>query len=213
VTSVGDSFAWPFRDPAWASKFLLQGLILIIPIVGMIAMLGWMMLSLDNLRAGRRELAPAGFHLGRGLALFGVEIVWLTVLYVPFAILFGLGVAAGQQSAALGALLFALANLLEALLSLLLAFLFPAIVQLTYEAGFSGGLNPGSVWRLAAANPANTVLAALVIVAAGVIGGLGVVLFGVGVVFTTAYAGAVIAGAVAWYGSVQRPVTSPTSGL
>lgn len=211
MIGLGDSFSWPFRDPAWPGKILLQGLILIIPIVGWIAMLGWMMLSLDNLRAGRQELAPAGFHLRRGIALFGVEIIWYLALYVPFGVLFGLGVAAGRQSAALAGLFFGLANLVEALLSLLLAFLFPAVVLLTYEGGFSGGLNAGSVWRLATANATNTVLAALVMVAAGLISGLGLILCGVGVLFTSAYAGAVIVGAVAWYGSVQRAGASLTS--
>ena len=33
-TSLGDSFAWPFRDPEWFNKIVLMGLIGIIPIVG-----------------------------------------------------------------------------------------------------------------------------------------------------------------------------------
>ena len=35
MTSVGDGFAWAFRDPAWPGKLLVQGLILIIPIVAL----------------------------------------------------------------------------------------------------------------------------------------------------------------------------------
>src|SRR2546425_85309 len=67
MTSVGDSFAWPFQDPGWFGKMIIQGLIGIIPIVGWIAMVGWFLLILDNYRAGRRELPPAGFHLERGI--------------------------------------------------------------------------------------------------------------------------------------------------
>jgi len=40
VTSVADSFAWPFQDPGWFGKIVLQGLIAIIPIVGWIALAG-----------------------------------------------------------------------------------------------------------------------------------------------------------------------------
>src|SRR5438270_832929 len=69
MTSVGDSFAWPFQDPGWFGKMIVQGLITIIPIVGWIATAGWLIMTIDNYRAGPRELPPAGFHLGRGVAL------------------------------------------------------------------------------------------------------------------------------------------------
>src|SRR2546427_10433172 len=70
MTSVGDSFAWPFQDPGWFGKMIIQGLIGIIPIVGWIAMGGWFLVILDNYRAGRRELPPGGFLLERGIGLF-----------------------------------------------------------------------------------------------------------------------------------------------
>jgi hypothetical protein len=40
MNSVGDAFAFAFRDPQWLSKMVVQALILIIPIVGWIAMAG-----------------------------------------------------------------------------------------------------------------------------------------------------------------------------
>src|SRR2546429_5043574 len=76
MTSVGDSFAWPFQDPGWFGKMVLQGLISIIPIVGWIALVGWFMMTIDNYRAGRRELPPAGFHPERGVGLFVVLLVY-----------------------------------------------------------------------------------------------------------------------------------------
>ena len=87
MNSVADAFGLPFRDPAWLGKVAVQGLIFIIPIIGQIAGLGWLMITFDNFRAERYELAPAGFHLGRGISLFGVYFIYGLVLEVP-AIIF-----------------------------------------------------------------------------------------------------------------------------
>jgi len=90
MDSAGDAFAFPFRSPNWLGTIVLQGLILIIPIIGQIALLGWLMVTVDNLRAGRQELAPAGFHLGRGIALFGVELIYGIALFIIPGILEGI---------------------------------------------------------------------------------------------------------------------------
>jgi hypothetical protein len=57
MNSVGDSFAWAFRDPQWPGKMIVQGLIAIIPIVGWIAMTGWLMLAFET-----RATAATSFH-------------------------------------------------------------------------------------------------------------------------------------------------------
>src|SRR5690349_22088333 len=78
---AAEAFAWPFRDPDWAGKVLLMGLILVIPFVGPINGLGWMLAALDRLRSGEERLPPANFdHLGRGFRLFVVLLVYYGVL-------------------------------------------------------------------------------------------------------------------------------------
>src|SRR6266851_6645389 len=91
VNSAGDAFVFPFHDPQWVGKIVVQALILIIPIVGLIALAGWMLMTLDNLRAGRQELAPAGFHLNRGISLFGVWFLYALILSIPSDVLNGIG--------------------------------------------------------------------------------------------------------------------------
>jgi hypothetical protein len=209
MNSVGDAFAFPFRSPNWLGTVVLQGLIGIIPIIGQIALLGWLMITLDNLRAGRQELAPAGFHLGRGIALFGVEVIYGIALFVIPGVLQGVGSAVVSQSAGVGALLISIAVLLEVVASLLLAFLTPVLIMRTSEYGFGGAMDVGEVWRDATADVGQTIIAALLIWVAGLIGGLGLILCGIGVFLTAAYAHAVTAGVVAWYERTQR-VTSPT---
>src|SRR5215469_8656937 len=129
MNSAGDAFAFPFRSPDWLGTMVLQALILIIPIVGQIAVLGWMLVTIDNLRAGRQELAPAGFHLGRGIALFGVQLIYGIGIFIVPGILQVIGtVMLGQNNGAGGALL-ALAIVLELVASLLLVFLSPVLIM------------------------------------------------------------------------------------
>src|SRR5437867_8056098 len=76
-TSLGDSFAWPFRDPEWFNKIVLMGLIGLIPVVGWLQLLGWMLASLDNLRHGWQVLPPAAFRYAtRGINLSAASLIW-----------------------------------------------------------------------------------------------------------------------------------------
>jgi hypothetical protein len=64
---ITEAFVWPTRDPEWIVKLLIIALISVIPIVGWINGIGWMLASLDRLRAGDERLAPANLtYLPRG---------------------------------------------------------------------------------------------------------------------------------------------------
>lgn len=201
MTSVGDSFSWPFQDQNWPSKILIQGLIAIIPIVGTIALLGWLLMTVDNYRAGRRELAPAGFHLERGFALWLVLIVYAFVLGLPGGIVNGVGATSENGNA-----LAPLAGLLYLAAYLLGLFLAPAILLNTYRAGFSGGFDVAGIWQLATTHPNPTLLAAVLILVANVIAPLGFALCCVGLIFTVPYAAAIQAGILTWY---ERELAGP----
>src|ERR1700704_6541132 len=101
---ITDAFTWPFRDPDWISKILVIALILLIPIVGSINGLGWMLASLDRLRAGEETLAPANLrYLGRGIRLFAVELIYALGITVIAVVIFlpaiALSVNQGQGTA------------------------------------------------------------------------------------------------------------------
>ena len=205
MNSVGDSFTWAFRDPTWPGKVLLQGLIVIIPVVGWIAMTGWLMLAFENARAGKNELPPAGFHLGRGIGIFLIFFIYGFVLNIPASILYVAGsIAAGHSNTAanVGSPLVALALLWNFAASLFLRFLIPSLIVNTYHGGFAGGFDLPKVWRLATFNVSNSVIAGLIIFVASVIGGLGFVCC-IGIIFTIPYENTINAGAAAWFERVQ----------
>jgi hypothetical protein len=212
VNSVGDAFGFAFRDPKWVEKILIQGLILIIPIVGLIATAGWMLMTLDNIRAGRQEIAPAGFHLSRGIGLFGAWFIYSFVLSLPGDVLSGIGSATSANHNYSGSSVSALGSLLGLAAQLLLYFLLPSIIVMTDRHGFSGGMDVDGVWRLATSNMNNSMMAGLIMFVAGIISVVGIVACCVGVFFTGAYAAIVMTGAASWFERQQSmPAAAPPS--
>ena len=193
-----EAFTWPFRDPEWPKKLLISALILVIPIVGAINGLGWMLASLDRVRAGDEQLAPANLsYLGRGIRLFAVELIYaigITVIaLLIFLPAFALAVHQGQGSA--NPVLIAAAVLLNligfsviTLLSLGLTFAMPAIVLATDSGGIAGGIRVGAVIRRARVNLSHTLIAGLMLIAASFVGSLGAAVCFIGVFVTSAYA-------------------------
>ena len=214
MNSVGDSFAWAFRDPAWPGKVLLQGLIVFIPILGWIAMNGWLMMAFENARAGKNELPPAGFHLARGIGIWVVLIVYGFVLGIPGGVLIGAGsIAAGNGHNAFnaGSPLIALGYLVAFVGSLAFRCLIPSLIVHTYHGGITGGFDVDKVWRLATVNVSNSVIAGLIIFVASIIGGFGVACC-IGAIFTIPYENTINAGAAAWFEKVQgAPALPPTA--
>ena len=208
---IGDAFAWPFRDPEWVSKIVIMGLILLIPVVGAITALGWMLAALDRLRAGEERLPPANFdHLGRGFRLFVVFFVYYLVLIAIAAAIYLPAVAIftqqGQDESSANPFLVSLALALSllafgftTLASLVMTFLTPPIVLATDRGGIGAGLRLLEVLKSARGSLTNTLIAGLMLIAASLIAQLGSVACFVGVVFTAAYAFAIQAWIVRSY--------------
>ena len=205
MNDYSDSIGWPTKDPQWISKIVVQSLIYIIPIVGWIALLGWMLAALDNLRSGRTELPGAGFaHLGRGVTLFLVFLVYGIVIAVACLVLVFLGfvlVAAGSNNnvgalGAIGGLLIVLGYGIAILAGIAFYFLMAPILVATERGGFGAGINFPQVLAMARSNPSSTLFAGLFILVGHLIGSVGSILCGVGIFLTIAYGYAVMAGAV-----------------
>ncbi len=207
VQSLGDSFGWPFRDPAWVGKLLIMGLIFLIPIVGWINLLGWTLDCVSRLRAGSRELPPAGFqYLGRGFQLGVVLLVYgIAAAIIPLALVAGALAATAafgspdtSPGGGLAALLLTIGYLLAIAASLAIYAIYPIILIETERGGIGGGLNFGNVLARFRGDSSSSLLAGLVTLAGLSIGGLGAFLCLIGIVLTAAYGYAVVAGAAAW---------------
>jgi len=207
VNSVGDAFGFPFRDPAWVGKIAVQGLILIIPIAGLIATAGWMLMTFDNLRAGRQELAPAGFHFSRGIGLFGAWLIYAVVLAIPGGVVSGIGAGMNANQEFTGGPFTGLGSLLSFAGQLFMYFLLPSIIVMVYHHGFSGGMDVQGVWRLATGNLNNGIIAGLMMFVAGIVAALGLIACCIGVFFTAAYASSVMVGVASWF---ERAQATPT---
>ena len=214
---ITDAFAWPFRDPDGLSKVAIIGLILLIPIVGTINGLGWMLAALDRLRAGEEKLPPANFdYLGRGVGLFVVNLVYVLALIAVGGVLYGLAVVilATQGHDSPNAFLVALALALLFMTfgvvtigSLALTFATPAITLAVSRGGIAAGLRLDEIVHMSIRSPLNTLIAGLMLIAVGFIEGLGVVVCCVGIVFTVAYALA----AQAWIVRSFEVASAPTA--
>src|SRR4029077_17005304 len=155
------------------------------PLLRWINGLGCMLGSLDRLRAGEERLADGYFdHIGRGARLFLVELIYALVVaalglvfYIPGILI---AVSQGHGNANPGvialALLLDLAALgLVSLGSLAYTFLLPAVVLATDQGGIAAGLNIGAIIRRSRANPVNTLIAGLMLIAASFVSSIGIV--------------------------------------
>lgn len=195
---VGDAFVWPFRDPEWIEKILIIGLIGLIPIVGGINAAGWMMATIRKLRAGEERLPPGNFdYLWPGFQLFVVLLVYYLVLFAVAALFFVPGLllitananGRGSFPLVLAGLALVLIAFGATLLGSLAAYcVTPAVTLGVLDGGIGGGFALPTILRRTTRRTTNTLLAGLMLLAAGFIGGLGVYVFVVGIVITSPYA-------------------------
>lgn len=216
---ITEAFVWAVRDPEWVVKVLIIGLISLIPIVGPINGIGWMLASLDRLRSGEERLAPANLtYLGRGARVFVVELVYALVLVAIGLVFYVPGVVIGVQQGhdqgnpaliAVAVLLNVAAFGIFTLGSIAFTFILPALILTTDGGGIAAGLRVGDVVRRCRVTPINTLIAGLMLIAASFVSSLGVIACGIGVIFTAAYALAIQAWIIR---SFEIGSTAPKAG-
>lgn len=81
---LGKAFSYVFDDEQWVSSILIGGLIFFIPIIGQLALLGYMLEAARNVAAGNPRPLPQWNNFGEKLSLgFGGFVVAL-VYSLPF---------------------------------------------------------------------------------------------------------------------------------
>lgn len=188
-------FAYVFEDPRWLQKVLIGGLFYLAAflIVGIFFVLGYMARTARNVAAGEATPLPEwediGSFLGDGLRMFVVVaayIVPFVVIAVSFAIPAGiLGAFENEGIQALGSGLAGCIACLMVPISLFLMFFLPGSLLFTaMEQRIGAGFEFGRIWEFIRGNFANYLLAVVVYLIARFIGGLGIALLCIGVIFT-----------------------------
>jgi len=221
--SLGDSFAWPFRDPQWFNKIVLMGLIALIPIVGWLQLLGWMLSALDNLRHGLQVLPPADFRYAtRGINLFAASLIWGLAAAVLVYGSMGVAIFAllsvtpnsgdGNSSAVFPFLFFPLMFGITAAFGLIIIGLYvfiPPLILFTDRNGLAGAFNVAGFVHAIRISPKESLAAAGLALVSYFISGLGSYLCYVGILFTIPYSLAILAGVLRWYEVNAKPGAIP----
>ena len=192
---VGEAFGFVFRSRNWFGRLAVGALCLLffwLLLIPLFILLGYSVETARTISRGGRELPPwtdIGKKLREGFVLSVVLFIW----GLPGAIL-SLGsypiYCVGSSCAYNPSVLAPIGGLYSLLLGLLTA----AIWSQFLEGGFASAFDFRAIFRRAFLYPGMTVMVWLMgSIVAGIIGGLGVILVGIGLFFTLPYAFAVTA--------------------
>jgi hypothetical protein len=192
---VGEAFGFVFRSRNWFGRLAVGALCLLffwLFFIPLFILLGYSVETARTISRGGRELPPwtdVGTKLREGFVLAVVLFIW----GLPSSILYSAG---SFPLHCVGSSCTYTPNVLAplgGLYSLLLALLTAAIWSQYLEGGFVSAFDFRAIFRRAGLRPGMTVLVWLMGIVAGIIGGLGVILVGIGLFFTFPYAFAVTA--------------------
>lgn len=227
---IGRTFSYVTEDERWVTKVLIGGLVGLIPIVGQLAVLGYMFKVAQNVARGSERPLPEWSEFGdlimRGLYGVVISLVYF-IPYIVMAMIFacvtgGLGAASdssdsGAASVAGGlACLFVPLMLIFAIGGAILAW--GGYARYIATGQLSEAFKFGEVVALIRNNISLWLMMLVVGLLSGVVASLGIIACGVGVLFTSFYAylmqghalGQVVAQIYPSGGSVTDPPTSYT---
>lgn len=196
---IGLAFTFPTQDEEWIKKLVITAVILLIPIVGPIAGMGWMIEIARRVIRGDEQPLPDwsdfGGMLGDGFKLFVVSLVYslpIIIISLPAAFL---GSSSDSDTAvAIASTLSICLGCLSFFYGLALALIIPASVgELAASGDLGAALNPGKLIARIRSAPSAYLIALVGGILASMLAGLGVILCVVGVLFTSAWAYASLA--------------------
>jgi hypothetical protein len=212
-------FSYVFDDPDWLTKILIGGLFYIagFVIIGWFFILGYVARTARNVIAGSPRPLPEWENLGdffnEGLRLFGVMLaVILPLIVLAMGIMIPAGILGSVDSdgaAAVGGLMSGTIACLFVPISLAVTFFMPAMLLfVAVEQRFGAAFEFSRIWPFIKQNIGNYVLAIVVYLIARFIGGFGIMLLCIGVVFTGFWSFLITTHAFA---QVYRLATQPKS--
>lgn len=189
----GRSFTYMFEEDNWISKFLIGAVVTLIPIVNL-AGSGYIVQLVQNVRDGHTPPAPQWDDFGRyfidglkftlGVLVYAIPVILAALLIIPF------GALAGEEPGVIAGLGLTFTTCLIIALAMLPLLLAPALLAQYARRNQIGDMFAiGDMWRMIQADLATYILLLLLVgIVLSFIAGLGAIVCGIGVIFTTWYA-------------------------
>ncbi|HYR29748.1 MAG TPA: DUF4013 domain-containing protein [Thermoanaerobaculia bacterium] len=195
----GKPFTFVFEDPLWVNKILIGGLFQLaaVLLIGWPFVLGYCAKLARNVAAGMERPLPdwddLGEYFAEGLRLIAVGIVYVIPFIALFAIFIipSMALTSTDNEAAqgLGAGLASCVWCLMVPISLAVMIFLPAsMLFVSIERRFGAAFEFGRIWPFIKNNIGNYLLAIVVYLIADFVGGFGILLLCIGVVFTAFWA-------------------------
>jgi len=190
--NFGKSFTYIFDDPEWFDKLLTPILVSLIPVLGAMALLGYVLRTIANV--ANRETHPLprfsfGEDLGRGFRYMLVGLVWaIPAIIMSVLIMIPVNLLQGNDGSAVAwifIVLFAIGLLIYAVFM----GLFQPIIMANFAVKnkFSAGFEIGNFFRRLGNNFGAWLLVFAGMLIGGLIAPLGSIVIIIGVLLTTTY--------------------------
>ncbi len=194
---LGLAFSYPFQDKDWVTKLLLAGVLLLIPVLGIIVVMGWSLAITRNVIKGEAQplvgLSDFADLLTIGFKAFMITLIYalpIIIVSIPFGFIASMFDSPDTEGwIAFASICFSCFTILY---GLVLAFIYPAALgELAANDDIGAALNPSRIIELVRKAPNAYVLTFLATMGVGFLAGFGFLLCFVGIIFTSAYAYAV----------------------
>jgi hypothetical protein len=198
---VGRAFSFITEDEEWIKKILIGGLIMLIPIVGGLAIYGYMLETARNVARGNPRPLPDWTNFGdklmKGLYAVLIQIVYfIPVIIIQCIVQFlsaGLASADSDGAAAAGGIILLCLVPVLLILSIVLGILvFAAYARYIQTDSLSAAFQFSEVIGMVRSSFKPWLMIILVSILAAIVAAAGMIACGVGVLFTSVFAYAAI---------------------
>ncbi len=196
---IGKAFSYVFDDEQWLSSILIAGLISLIPILGWIALLGYVVEAARNVAMGSPRPLPKwdnfGEKLGLGFNAFLISLGWslpMLILMVPFLCIPFFALAGGEDAAAAATMgtFFCLMPIIALLGIALQVPMMAALVRYVQTGSLGSAFRIGEIFAMVRADLGGWVVFWLLYLLCGIVGSIGSMVV-IGFIFTLPYGQAV----------------------
>jgi hypothetical protein len=199
----GSAFSQPFKDPDWFKKMIINGLVMLIPVIGGICLFGWAVeVARRIIKDEPSDILPGldfGSQLANGFKAGVISLVYaipLIIFSIPMQVIPLLGGALGLDEATLSYAIIGVSVCCGGLIliyGILMAFMLPAAIGKFLDTDQLGAaFRVGEVLAIVKSAPVAFLLVWVGSILSSFISSLGSIACGVGILITAPYAMAII---------------------